>query len=251
DDFKRCAQKEYSLKEQQKFLGDLNFFRAPQSDYLNILQHSEFVDQILGFKILTIEEKLAQKARQHNPKGDVDCWGKAMHQGLQTWVGLGPQHLLTPYTELMEICELLKPRPYSQFVDLGSAYGRMALVLHQLAPLAQYTGIEYVEERVNEANRAFEHFGLSNAQVLQGNLFSEDFNLPDADFYFVYDYGRVDHIRHTLVQIQKKARNHPLKVIARGKGTKTIIEHCHPWLSQVIQPIFHTTFTIYSNFQEN
>jgi len=36
------------------------------------------------------------------------------------------------------------------------------------------------------------------------------------------------------------------KVIARGKGSRSIIEHEHPWLSQVFEVHHEENFSIYS-----
>jgi hypothetical protein len=57
------------------------------------------------------------------------------------------------------------------------------------------------------------------------------FELPEADYYLIYDYGTVAHIRHTLKQLEKMADRKNFKLIARGKGTRSLIEYEHPWLS--------------------
>ena len=37
------------------------------------------------------------------------------------------------------------------------------------------------------------------------DLTAEDFQLPEAEYYFIYDYGTVAHIRKTLSQMEMMA----------------------------------------------
>lgn len=173
-------------------------------------------------------------------------FGEVLHDGHQTWVGLDPQVLNTPYRELTELILTLGPQPGEHFVDLGAGYGRMGLVLNELCPGVRFSGFEIVKERVEEGNRVLSLNSCTHASLYQQNLTSEDFLLPDADYYFLYDYGKVAHIRKTLEQIEEKVDQKTFKVIARGKGSRSIIEYEHPWLSQV-RPVEHfENFSIYS-----
>lgn len=209
---------------------------------------SREIDLILGFDIRTIERQLLESALQISPDADISGLGRALHDGNQTWIGLDERTLCTSYKELFKMFDLIGLSAEDTVVDLGAAYGRMGLVMNAIEPSARYEGYEYVPERVVEGNRVFEQHGCSNAQLLVQDLFSEDFQMPSADIYFLYEYGRIDHIKHTLDQLQKVARNNQIKLIARGDSTISMINYYHPWLAHVYRPHHDENFSIYSNF---
>ena len=208
--------------------------------------HSAWVDRTLGIQVEKIETTLYEAALKLDPQGSHKTWGRSLHEGNQTWVGLWSQTLQTPYSELKQICELLKPKKLEHLVDLGAGYGRMGWVLHLLYPETSFSGYEYVSERVIEGSRLLDQLGCVKARLIHQDLTQADFKLPEADFYFVYDYGTLEHIRHTLDQLKEMGDRKKFKVIARGLGTRSLIDHEHPWLSQVFDPHHEEHFSIYS-----
>jgi hypothetical protein len=204
------------------------------------------IDQALGFEINQIEHQLFLRAKTLRPQGDLSNLSHVLHNGHQTWVGLDPQTLLTPYAELIEAADHLKPHSGQHFVDLGAGYGRLGLVLHHFYPGVKFTGYELVDERVVEGQRIFEKHGCTEATLYSQDLTAENFVIPEADFYFLYDYGKVSHIRQTLKQLEERAFTSKFKIIARGKGSRSIIEHEHPWLSQIYPVYRQENYSIYS-----
>lgn len=218
-------------------------------DPVQVTSHSRAVDDQLGFAHREIERQLLDRAKSLEPTGSMNSWGRGIHDGQQTWVGLDPEVLQTPYDELDRMCRLLELNFDDHVVDLGAAYGRLAFVLAHHHPLAHFTGIEYVSERVTEANRVFEQHGLRNARVIQDDLSREDFLLPLAQAYFVYDYGNIEHIRHTLEQLKQLDTTHRFQVVARGQGIRSLIQYHHPWLAQMGTPYHEENFSIYRNYE--
>ena len=221
-------------------------FSSPSPDYESARRHSEQLDEVLGFNIPAIENALLGEARELNPEGTHKTWGQTLHGGNQTWVGLSHQTLQTPYNELKHICELLNPPAGSTIVDLGAGYGRLGLVLAGMYPEVNFIGYEYVKERVVEGSRILNHLRCERARLLEKDLTRDDFFLPAAEFYFLYDYGTVAHIRKTLGQIEQLASKQNFKLVARGKGTRSLIQYEHPWLSQVYPAIHEEQFSIFS-----
>mgnify|MGYP003393027289 FL=1 len=217
-------------------------FEATSTDQLDVQ---------FGFLANEIERSLLGRARAANPEGDMDSWGRGLHDGSQTWIGLAPEVLQTPYDELDRMCQNLDLSEDAHVVDLGAAYGRMAFVLHHHRPLAHFTGIEFVPERVDEGNRVFERHNLNRARLIQDDLSREDFLVPLADVYFVYDYGNVEHIRHTLEQLKFLAGTERFQVVARGKGVRSLIQYSHPWLSQMGTPYHEENFSVYRNYEQD
>lgn len=247
-DFKSIAELILTDVEREDLLKNIHFFYAPDSDsYQNIQDHSEYVDNILGFKINEIELGLKSAAQILLPEGDVRSWGRHMHEGSQSWIGLNPRQLLTPYHELLQMCRLLKPKAGSTLIDLGAGYARMAFVLNQIEPKAKFIGYEIVDERVIESNRLLKKYNLTLASMHTQDLSCKNFELPIADSYLLYDYGNVEHIRATLDSLREMAFKHPIKVIGRGR-MRGIIDTEHPWLSQIFAPVHGKTFSLYSSF---
>lgn len=213
-------------------LTEAGLFDAP-AGHEGARAHAEALDLRLGVEVARIEAELLGRARYINPEGNHASWGASIHKGNQTWVGLSHQTLQTPYAELRSMCEALKLEA-GLMVDLGAGYGRMGLVLHGLYPQMAFLGYECVAERVKEGNRIFEKYQCYNARLIEKDLTDLAFELPEADYYLIYDYGTIPHIRHTLKQLEKLADRRKFKLIARGKGTRSLIAYEHPWLSAEI-----------------
>lgn len=230
-DFQRLECNNLSLEDKKKLISYSDFFESPKENDVISIQHSCILDRILDFRTKYTEEMLVAEAKEFDPDGSYDSWGPALHYGVQTWVGLDLETLQTPYSECLQILQLLKIKPYQHIVDLGAAYGRLGIVLGGLFIKNSFTGYEYVKARVDEGNRIYKNFGLSKCHLVQRDLFDPEFELPHADVFFIYDFGQVNHIDHVLNQIKEVACKRPVKVVARGKYSKQIIKENHQWLA--------------------
>jgi SAM-dependent methyltransferase len=207
-------------------------------------QESSLIDRALGFEIKEIEGVILSRAKCELPDGNHRTWGEKIHQGSQTWVGLHEEVLQTPYPELKEACDFLRPRPGESFVDLGCGYGRLGILLERFYPGVKFLGYELVPERVVEGNRIFKKFGCEHAHLYEQDLTDFDFVPPDAQYYFLYDYGKVAHIRSTLEQLSSIADSRHFSLVARGKGVRSLVERDFPWLL-THAPFYMPNFTIY------
>jgi hypothetical protein len=247
-DFQKLEGANLSIADKKRLVNYPDFFQTPKANDVIRRQHANMVDKILGFRVKYIEEMLVAEARGFEPEGSHESWGPSLHNGVQTWVGLELQTLQTPYSEIMRILQLLKIKPYQHIIDLGAAYGRMGVVIGGLYIKNQFTGYEYVKARVDEGNRIYKELGFYRVQLHTQDLFAKDFELPEADVYFIYDYGQVEHIDHTLKQIEQVAYKRPLKVVVRGKFTKRIIADRHPWMDLKYEGKQEELFSIYTAY---
>jgi precorrin-6B methylase 2 len=247
-DFQRLGAHALSLADRKRLVRSIEFYEAPKSNDIIRRQHANLVDRILGLRIKYTEEMLVAQARGFDPEGSHETWGPLLHQGVQTWVGLDLQTLQTPYSECLRILQLLKLRPYQHVVDLGAAYGRMGIVIGGLFIKNSFTGYEFVSSRVEEGNRIYKELGFEKCQLITQDLFHKDFELPEADVYFIYDYGQVEHIDHTLKQIEDIAQKRPVQVVVRGKFTNQIIAHRHQWLDLKYEGKLEEFFSIYTAY---
>lgn len=248
-DFQKLERHQISLSEKRQIINLTAFFQTPKANDVIRRQHAGMIDKILGFRVKYIEEMLVYSARGFDPEGSHETWGPKLHQGVQTWVGLDLQTLQTPYSEILRILQLLKIKPYQHIVDLGAAYGRMGVVIGGLYIKNSFTGFEYVKSRVEEGNRVFKELGLARCELIDQDLAHADFTVPEADIYFIYDYGQVEHIDRTLIQLAAVSEKRPIKVVVRGKFTKRIIQDRHTWLDLQYEGKLEELFTIYSAYR--
>ncbi len=201
------------------------------------------IDKLFGFRVNEIEGRLLEKARTLSPGGNHHTWGSLLHEGNQTWVGLHPETIQTPYSELLRMTEKLDLRPGDKVIDLGAGYGRLGILLHKLHPRVRFQGIEFVPERVAEGQRVYQLQGLDPDTLCIGDLTREEFMPELADHYFVYDFGKVPHIRHLLHKLSRIADSRKFSVTGRGKGIRSLISHEFPWLTPCYE---EENFSIYT-----
>lgn len=79
-------------------------FHSEDLSYPDLQKRSRRFDDEFGFNIDVIEEHLINEAKEIQPYGDRTSWGKALHEGNQTWVGLKSDQPQTTYGEFHEIC---------------------------------------------------------------------------------------------------------------------------------------------------
>lgn len=247
-DFQRLEFSQLTVSELKLLTNQLAFFETPKANDVIRRQHSDHIDKILGYRLKYVEEMLVAEARSFEPEGPHESWGPALHQGVQTWLGLNLQTLQTPYSECLRILQILKIRPYQHIIDLGAAYGRMGIVVGGLYIKNSFTGYEYVRARVDEGNRIYKELAFSRCQLLEQDLFDPRFELPEADVYFIYDFGHLEHIDRNLRQMEAIAYKRPIKVVVRGKFTKMVIADRHPWLNLKYEGKTEEPFSIYTAY---
>ncbi len=201
------------------------------------------IDKALGFRVSGIEKELLSRARETLPGGDHHSWGAHLHRGNQTWVGLDPETIQTPYSELIRLCGKLPLQKNDRVMDLGAGYGRLGIVLHTFHPGIEFRGIEFVPERVIEARRVYENLGMNPEEMSVGDLTATDFFPDEARHYFVYDFGKVPHIRNLLNQLSEIADRRKFTLTGRGKGIRSLIAHEFHWLTPVYE---EENFSIYN-----
>lgn len=197
---------------------------------------SDEIDRLLGFRVHEIENELHERARMSDPQGNHHRWGASLHSGNQTWVGLHPETIQTPYVELLRVCEKLNLSSGQKVVDLGAGYGRLGLVLAEFYPEVQFQGIEYVSERVAEGKRM-------GVNLIEGDLTHPDYIPDEADHFFIYDFGKVPHIRSLLQKLSDLADRKKFTVTGRGMGIRSLIAHEFHWLTPFYE---EENFSLYS-----
>lgn len=212
---------------------------AKPGNYSQAKIHSEKLDQLFGFKYDLVEKSLLQK------KEEVETIEP--DQKRQFWIGLDIQALQTPYSEIVEMIEIINPSANDVWMDLGAAYGRVGLALGLLRSDVNFYGFEYVNERVIEGNRIRDHWQINNGQLLQADLIHDKIDFAKGNVFFLYDFGSRSDIYAVLEKLKLVAASNSIQVIARGRGVKNWIMMDFPWLSQVVPPIHFETWSLFQS----
>lgn len=219
-DYEELAKHRPSQNQIIKLLSQPDFFRLPLG--ATSRNQSKRLDKILGFKIPKVEQKLLKKYKAYYT-GD-QSGRKQKYTGSETWIGLHPQVLQTPYSEIQYFLEILKEFNPKSIVDIGAGYGRVGIVMSSLFPEASFIGYEIMEKRLDEGNRVFESLELDKCQMLYADLSKESFTPPEADIYFIYDFSDPLDIRKILGQLKAVNENRRAFVIAKGEFIQPILK---------------------------
>lgn len=204
-------------------------FRLPEGR--DAKKYSGEVDKTLGFKISKVEQMLLKKYRAYY-KLEEEGRNKKHFSGTQTWIGLSPLTLQTPYNEIAEFLGLFLNNKPTTVVDLGAGYGRVGIVTNALYPKAKFIGYEILQERIDEARRIFELHGLQNCSMVLENILDPDFEIPEADIYFIYDFSEPKDLLVLMHKLLAKKRDRNFFIIAKGEGLKSLIRSHFPMLLQ-------------------
>ncbi|MCB0419714.1 MAG: hypothetical protein KDD61_01885 [Bdellovibrionales bacterium] len=186
--------------------------------------HAKAVDKYLGFKTSKIEVKLLQKYRAYDRYND-ETNRKQHFKDSQTWIGLHPQALQTPYCDIYQALLLAKDIDIQHVVDIGAGYGRVGIVLNSIFPKATFTGYEIVKQRQQEGNRIYSKLGLENCNIELKNVLDLDFELPKAEVYFIYDFSEKEDIHKILHALSLRSRGDKFYLIARGDRVESLIQN--------------------------
>ncbi len=233
--FEFWAKEGFNLKRVSSLAHRKHFFKAPGLASNIIKLHSNLIDKIFGYKMRTCENIILTKAKLLANTNNLGLLGPSLFDGEQVWLGLDPQILNTSYHEFFELFKtieaLIKHQKNFTICDLGAGYARMGLFLHYSYPTVLYHGVELVPERVNEVKRIYELHQCTNATIEINDIQAKNFTYPEANLYFLYDYGSNSSIFNTLKQLSYLKNNELIVVF--GSRTLKIIEEQFSNLTRV------------------
>lgn len=235
----------FNQQERISLIRNPETFNKP--DYKSERQHSKDLDKFLGFKIQKIEQKLLQKFRAYDKILD-ESNRKKHFQGTQTWIGLNPQILQTPYSEISHFLSYFVKYKPKKIIDLGAAYGRIGLVMNAIIPDSTFIGYEILDVRFKEAKRMIKYLSLDNCEMRNENILDKNFKLPKADVYFIYDFSDSIGLHIILSRLAKKISKERFFIVAKGDGVRTIIQLKFPEFWSTHGVIHKKNWSIYSSF---
>lgn len=196
----------------------------------HLFSHAKSLDRYLGYRVPKIEAKLLQKYRAYDRSND-NTSKKKHYMGTQTWIGLHPQALQTPYFDIYEVLSFLKNEDVKHVVDIGAGYGRVGIVANVIYPEVKFTGYEILRQRQQEGNRIYSNLNLDNCKIELEDVLEPDFELPKAEVYFIYDFSEKEHVYRILKSLSERINRYKFYLIARGDRVDYVIENNfrHVW----------------------
>lgn len=209
--------------------------------------HSKELDKCLGLRIPKIEMNLVKEYRPYFMTEDRSN-KKQHYKGTETWIGLHPQVLQTPYSEICEFFKMLVEFDIRNVVDLGAGYGRIGIVANAFCDSLHFTGYEILPERLDEANRIFDLLELENCKMINENILEDTFELPDADLYFIYDFSNPLDLRVILKKLSNRFFDKEFFFVAKGEGIRSLIQSKYPEFYATNGVIHSQNWSLYSSF---
>jgi tRNA G46 methylase TrmB len=208
DQFHRFLRRAFELMQnltriESKRLRDRKLESNPSSVWLEHSVYRAFdrMDEILG---IDYERDRGMRVDPEN------------HERLYEGAGLGVQ---TSYTSLLIALDELKLKVGARFVDLGSGYGRVGLVVGIVRPDIDFVGYEYVAHRVEASQNSALQAGLSgHVSFLTQDLSDLKFEIPEADVYYMYDPFSQETYLHVFNQLLAIAKKQPVMIVTKGNA---------------------------------
>ena len=227
----RLASFNSGVKNKLEYLRDQKFFKDENN--IDPLVKSEVIDEFLGLPLVQTEQNILKEHKRN----------------ISSWVGLHPQTLQTPYDEVLEILKYIQREKVDRFLDIGSGYGRVGLVLSQLRPETHFVGYEIRSERHKIATDLYEKFEV------QGELLNRDFlndidEVKTFDCILIYDFSEPYKIERVLKSLALEFSKRDLIFIARGKSIRSIIHTHYREFYALYNPVYAEHWNIYCSFKD-
>jgi hypothetical protein len=212
-----------SALDQKSFISSALALMTPLFNFENNLQHEKKSQGLhLGLSLYRAFDGLDEVFNlnylaDHDMKTDLKNTER-LYEG----AGVGVQ---SSYSTLLTAIANLNLAQGCRFIDLGSGYGRVGLVLGLMRPDIDFIGYEFVDHRVSIANSSSEKLGLSDhVHFYTQDLSHKNFQIPEADIYYLYDPFSKETYEHVLSQLVEIGKKRPITIATKGNARGWLLE---------------------------
>ena len=170
-------------------------------------QFDEIIDTILGYNDFGKLEK------KRNNEGILSAVGYAKWSKKTLSDGYS-----SSYNDIKLIFKEIEIKSGDVFVDIGSSYGRVGNIVGANYPNTQFLGYEIVRERAIEAQRVAKLLQLSNVNYFCTDVSASEFNIPEANWFFLYDSLNNESLAKILEKISMINSNRKARLIVKFGG---------------------------------
>jgi tRNA G46 methylase TrmB len=136
--------------------------------------------------------------------------------------GVGVQ---SGYSTVLTALRHMSPVRGSRFIDLGSGYGRLGLMVGLLRPDIDFIGYEFVQHRVDIAMEAVKNLEMTgHVSFRTQDLSLKEFQIPDAEIYYLYDPFSESTYRHVINQLVSISHRQPITIATKGNARGWLLE---------------------------
>lgn len=192
---------------------------------------SSLLDEFFEINSLEIEKQLAKDGLRGN----------------KTWIGLDPQTLQTPFSEISSFLSFLKLYSPKRVVDFGAGYGRVGILMKGIMEECTFLGYEYIRPRFREMEQVFRKLGIKNSKIFEDDILSEKFKFPKANVYFVYDFSDLSSIESMTRKFVDLFDKDQVFLVVRGKAMRSLIQAQYRELYALNGAIHTDNWSIYSS----
>lgn len=115
--------------------------------------------------------------------------------------------------------------------DLGCGYGRAVFTGALTHPSTTFKGIEFVADRVKDANEVRERLGLANAQFICRNVRDRDMDFSDGNIFYMFNPFSTSTLMEVMAKLSVIGREKRILVATYWMGGG-IFEYI-PWLREI------------------
>ncbi len=187
-----------------------DYFEEVDFSTLTDREFNRLVDEILGYRnFANIEHSRSSSKAIASSIGSAKWSKKSSSDGFSS-----------SYRDIKTILQASGMKDGDTFVDIGSSYGRVGCVVGTNFPSTQFTGYEIVRERCIEAQRITKFLQMDdNVQYFPEDVTADNFVVPDADWYFIYDSFDDQALDHIVKKIYQTGTNRTARLIAKYTGS--------------------------------
>lgn len=180
-----------------------------QNSFSDLLKNQ---DWRAAYKILELEKRTVTEKMKHLPPDELA-------QIKKHWAGSDTGAVIaTPIHELAEVSKQIGFRNGQKLIDIGSGHGDPGIVFGALNPGLKITGYELVGAKVDGANSVAAKLGLKNVHFVKQDLSQENFKLPEADYYYLFNPVMPEIVTSLAQQIKEISKTKDVRVIVYGSG---------------------------------
>ncbi len=137
----------------------------------------------------------------------------------------GGRGVQTSYASILAVLKHLKLGTGAHLIDLGSGFGRLGLIAGLLRSDLQFTGFEYVPQRVANATDCAERAGVSDrVRFYAQDLGNSEFQIPLADAYYLYDPFSPETFEKVLAQLNKLSWSASMTVVTKADASSWFLK---------------------------